>query len=137
MHSNVAVPAKVRKWAYHLTPISNLESIAKEGLVPKPKSGKFGYMSTEAYDGKPKIFLLPILNGVGMNGFLQEWWHGPTSQIIVIRLPFSSVVNPLASNDEYYARQEIWTHYPVAPDVLQYRKLVQKDWFKLTDALTR
>ena len=131
------VPAVQRKWAYHLTNIDNLRSIASEGLLPKPKSGSFGYLSPEAYDGKPKLFLLPILSGVGMAGFLEEWWHGERSKIAVLRMPFSAIVNPLASAEADYARCEIWTHHKVAPTDLMYRKLVQKDWFKLTDALTR
>ncbi len=92
-----AIPAKYRKWLYHLTSSKNFESIKDQGLVPQPKSGRFGYMSREAYDGKKKIFLLPILNGAGMKGFLEEWWHGSKDEIVILRMPFDIVKNPMSS----------------------------------------
>jgi hypothetical protein len=106
MEHTGAVAAQARNYVYHLTPSVNLLSIAKDGLHPMPKSGRFGYMSKEAYDGKAKLFLLPVLNGSAMNGFIQEWWYyvmRPNFMSSVVRIRTALWINQVreryANND--------------------------------------
>ena len=59
-------------YVYHLTPKHNLDSIREKGLQPSICK-KFGSMSPELLGNKqPKVFFIPILNGYGMKGFLDE-----------------------------------------------------------------
>jgi hypothetical protein len=129
--TKIAVPAKPRKWVYHLTPSENFSSIQENGLIPYIKSGKFGYLSIEAYDGRKKIFLLPNLHGKGMKSFLKEWWHGDIQDIIILRVPFESIENPLSSPDPYYANQEIWTHYKIDRRTIQFTFFNERKWKNL------
>lgn len=109
------------KYYYHLTPKHNLESIKREGLKPfSPK--RFAALSPEAQDGKPKIYLLPTLRGVGMRGFLQEWWHGDIEDLIVLRCKLLHVHQ---SQDLYYARQEVWVYNLLDASLFDYKALNQ------------
>lgn len=120
-----------KHYYYHLTPQKNLESIRSHGLRPSiPK--RFAPLSPEAHDRKPKVFLLPTLRGIGLEGFLEEWWHGDIADIIVLRCQLSLVH---ASKERYYAAQEVWVYETIEPSLFVYKPLNQwkKRWLPLCD----
>lgn len=126
----------MRKYVYHLTDKCNIDNIKENGLLPKPK-GRYGYMSPEcSHDPENKIFLLPILNGIGMKGFIDEWWHGYKKDIVILRMLFNSVTDPKQSIDKYYNKQEIWTNNKINPEYIFINEDGLKrpyNWVKIID----
>lgn len=108
-------------YLYHLTTKINLISISKDGIIPFVSKSRFGSMSCEARDGKPKIFLLPTLNGVGMKGFIKEWWHGDKKDIVILRIKQNSI-NFFKSEDCYNARHEVWTYEKIPRERIEFHE---------------
>jgi len=139
MNKTLFEPATKRKYLYHITDIRNIESIKNKGLLPKKKSGKFGYMTPglSKKRNKPILFLLPIfgIHSYGMKGFLSEWWHGDIKDIIFLRMSFDSVLNPLQSSNKYYSKQEVFTFSSIkAEDIYCLKWLVKPyKWNKICD----
>ena len=104
-------------YLYHMTDAKNLESISQHGLIPKIHK-IFSPLTPEANDRKPKIFFLPNLTSIGKKSFIDEWWHGSVEDIRLLRVPLYSVKGLMKSNTHYYAKQEVWTHYPVHQDYI-------------------
>lgn len=122
------------KYYYHLTTTSNLQGIIQKGIVPYSNKGKFCALSPELF-GKAKlkkIFLLPNIYGVGIRGFLSEWWHGELSDIVIIRIPYNEIKGIHQSNDNYYAKHEAWTfnRIPIDRCVYKYLKGDCNRWVK-------
>ena len=132
MNNKIPVPAKQRKYVYHLTTQTALKDIRINGIIPYGKSSRFSPLSPEAHDNKRKIFLLPVLNKAGMNGFLDEWWHN--EQPIILRILFNKIKNPLESETVSYRSQEIWTHCKINPfdiEIGSKRECGKYKWCKL------
>ncbi len=107
----------MHRYFYHMTTSQNLESIRKNGLMPH-HTKKFAPLSPEAQDGRAKIFLLPRLNGIGMRGFIKEWWHGDRNDIIILRCSLTDIHK---SQDAYYAKQECWIYENIPASELYIR----------------
>ena len=125
-------PAQIRRYLYHITPRSNLESIAQNGLIVNNKINKFGPMSPQANDKKPKIFLLPSFNHINIQSWLVEWWHND-SDVVIIRMGFNDIIDPRQSTNNYYARKEVWTYYHIKNKNIFVSEIDCLSWKKLLD----
>ena len=108
-------------YVYHLTPTHNLDSIKQTGLTPT-RCRKFGALSPELLGNKkPKVFFIPVLNGFGMKGFLQEWWHDSTD-ITTLRISIENIPTLYGSWEYYYRKQELWSFKSIDSQFIEYNK---------------
>ena len=122
------------RYVYHITPYKNFESIKNNGIVPYEHKCKYGPMSPELYGKKKlkKIFLLQRIYGVGIKGFLEEWWHGDKKEIIVIRIDIKLIGTLHSSIDKYCAKHEHWCFNTIPIESCHWDFLItdQRNWKK-------
>lgn len=108
---------------YHVTPEYNVESILKDGLVPKSSSERTKKMPDDRYE--PTIFLaLTRLDAdVIANLFYEFSGIPPTTKFSLLRIPRDSVTN--VKKDPYFPGG-VTTTSPIPREAIQ---LVPHEWF--------